>query len=46
MESSKEQLLYEIDILNVFSVTFNQFNSSLMNKSSDFIEKKGLNVVK
>ncbi len=35
--SSKEQLLFEIeilyDIMNVFTVTFDQFNASLLNKS-------------
>ncbi len=37
VESSKEQHLYEIEIfcniINVFSVTFHQFNASLLSKS-------------
>ncbi len=36
MESSKEQHLFEIEIfcsiINVFTVTFHQFNASLMTK--------------
>ncbi len=39
-ESSKEQHLFEIEIfsniINVFAVTFDQFNASLMNKSINF----------
>ncbi len=34
IESSKEQHLFEIEIFcNIFTVIFNQFNASLMNKS-------------
>ncbi len=37
--SSKEQHLFETEIfcysINVFTVTFHQFNASLMNKSID-----------
>ncbi len=39
LESSKEQHLFEIKILcniiNVFTVTFDQFNESLLNKSKN-----------
>ncbi len=44
IESSKEQHLFEIEtfwnIINVFTVTFDQFNVSLMNKSISFLKKK------
>ncbi len=37
IESSKEQLLFEIEIfcniIHVFTVTFDRFNTSLLNKS-------------
>ncbi len=39
MNSSKEQILFEIletIILNAFTVTFDQFNVPLMNKSINF----------
>ncbi len=43
IESSKEHL-FEIEsfcnIINIFTVTFDQFNASLMNKSINFLEKK------
>ncbi len=44
IESSKEQHLFEIEIfcniINVFTVTFDQFNTSLMNLSINFLKKK------
>ncbi len=48
LESSEEQHLYEIEIfcniiftvtLFVFTVTFDQFNASLLNKNIDFFKK-------
>ncbi len=42
IESSKEQHLFQIeifcDIINVFTVTFDQFNASLMNNSINFVQ--------
>ncbi len=42
-EISKEQHLFEIEILcnilNVFTVTFDQFNTSLLNKTIHFLKK-------
>ncbi len=39
----KEQYLFEIyifcDIINVFTVTFDQFNASLLNKNINFLKK-------
>ncbi len=44
IESSKEQHLFEIEIfwniINVFTVTFDQFNASLMIKSINFFQQK------
>ncbi len=44
MNSSKEQHLFEIEIscniINVLTVSFDQFNVSLMNKSVPFFKKK------
>ncbi len=46
IESSKEQHFFKIElfckIINVFSVTFHQFNVSLLNKSINFLKKKNL----
>ncbi len=40
----KQKLLFEVDIfcniLNVFTVTFDQFNASLLNKSLHFFQKQ------
>ncbi len=45
-KSSKEQHLFEVeifcDIINVFPVTFNQFNACLMNKSIHLFSKGDL----
>ncbi len=42
IESSKEQCLFEIEIfcniINVFTVTFDKFNVSLMNKNINFFQ--------
>ncbi len=44
IESSKEQHLFEIEIfcyiINVSTVTFDQFNASLMNKSNNFLKNQ------
>ncbi len=44
IESSKEQLLFETEIfcniINVFTVTFDQYNASFMNKSIKLIKIK------
>ncbi len=44
IESSEEQHLFEIEIfcniINVFTVTFDQFNESLLNKSINFLKDK------
>ncbi len=40
IESSEEQHLFEIAIfcnINIFTVTFNQLNASLLNKTIDFL---------
>jgi len=43
IESSKEQHLFEIEsfcnIINAFTVSFDQFNASLLNKSIHFFQK-------
>ncbi len=43
IESSKEQHLFEIEIfcniINIFTITFDQFNMSLMNKSINLFQK-------
>ncbi len=43
-ESSEDQRLHEIfcNIINVFTVTFDQFNASLLNKMIDFFQKQQL----
>ncbi len=38
-QSSKEEHLFEIWILNVFTVSFNLCNDSLLNKSVNFLKK-------
>ncbi len=47
IESSKEQHLFEIeilcDIINVFTVTFDQCNASLLHKSQNLTDPKHLN---
>ncbi len=46
IENSKEQSLFEIEIIcnniNVFTVTFDQFNASLLNKSNNIFKKQHL----
>ncbi len=46
IESSKEKHLFEIEIfcyiINAFTVTFDQFNESLLNKSIHFFQKQYL----
>ncbi len=48
MNSSKEQHLFELkifcNIINVFTITFDQFNASLLNQSVNSV--KGLIVLK
>ncbi len=41
-QSSKEKHLFEIEIFLTFAVIFDQFNASLLNKSTDFFTEIAL----